>query len=72
MDVYLRDERNQFPKMLRILVRVDLKYLADAVVVVPLLQKLLLVRRWVTLDEILQLWQIGGEENTAAHDGLSS
>ena len=50
---YLRDERDQFPKMLSILVRVDLEDLANAVVVIPLLQELLLVCRWIALYEIL-------------------
>ena len=41
--------------------------LANTVVVVPLLEKFLLVRDGVTLDEVLQLWEVGGEENTASH-----
>lgn len=65
--IYLRDERDQLPEVLRILVRVDLEYLADAVKMVPLLQELLLVRCGIALDEILQLGQIRREEDTATH-----
>ena len=48
-----------------------LQYLADAVVVVPLLEELLLVGDRVTLDEVLQLWEVGGEEDATAHGGES-
>ena len=63
-----RDEGNQLPEVLSILVRVDLEYLTDAVVVVPLLQELLLVCWWVAFDEILQLRQVGCKKNAATHD----
>ena len=55
--------------MLGLLVRAEVKYLADAVVVVPLLEELLLVGDRVTLDEVLQLWEVCGEENATAHGG---
>lgn len=54
--------------MLCILVRVNLKDLADAIIVIPLLQKLFFVGRWVTLDEVLQLREIRGKKDTATHD----
>ena len=65
---YLRDERDQFPKMLSILVRVDLEDLANAVVVIPLLEKLFFVGRWVTFNEVLQLREIRRKKNAATHD----
>ena len=54
--------------MLRILVRVNLEDLADAVVVIPLLEKLFFVGRWVTFDEVLQLREIRRKKNAATHD----
>jgi hypothetical protein len=39
--------------MLSLLVWVDLEYLTDAVVMVPLLEKLLFVRGGIALDQIL-------------------
>ena len=53
---YLRYERDQLPKILSLFVRIEAEYLTNAVVVVPLLQKLVPVRGWVSFDEILQLW----------------
>jgi hypothetical protein len=44
--------------MLSLFIRIYLKYLSDAVIVVPLLQELLFVRCWVALDKILQLREI--------------
>ena len=55
---YLSDERNKLSEVLRVFVWVNLEDLADAVIVIPLLQELLLVRRRVALDEVLQLGQI--------------
>lgn len=54
--------------MLCVLVRVNLEDLADAVIVIPLLQELLFVRGWVTLDEVLKLREIRGEKHAATHD----
>ena len=54
--------------MLRVLVRVDLEDLADAVILVPLLEELLFVGRRVTFDEIRQLGEIGSKKYTATHD----
>lgn len=42
-------------------------YLANAVVVIPLLQKFLLVGRRIPLDEVLQLRQVRCEEEAASH-----
>lgn len=53
--------------MLSIFVWVDLEYLADAAVVVPLLEKFLLVCGRVTFYEILKLRKIGCEEYAATH-----
>ena len=55
--------------MLCILVRINLEDLAYAVIVVPLLQELLLVRRGVTFNEVLQLRKVGSEQDTAPHAG---
>ena len=57
--------------MLRLLIGTQMENLADTVVVVPLLEKFLLVRDGVTLDEVLQLWEVGGEEDATAHGGES-
>lgn len=54
--------------MMCLFVWIDGEYLTDAVVMVPLLKKLLLISSWVSLYEILQLRQVGCEENTATHD----
>lgn len=54
----LRYESYKLSKMVCLFVRVDLEDLPDTVIVVPLLQKLLLVCDGVTLDKILQLGQI--------------
>ena len=47
--------------MLRLLIRVNLEYLAGAVVVIPLLKELLFVGRGITLYEVLKLRKIRGE-----------
>ena len=53
--------------MLCILVRIDLKYLAYAVIMVPLLQELFFVGRGIALDEVLQLRQVRRAEYAARH-----
>ena len=67
VSAFLRNKCNQLPKMRSLLVRVYVEDLADAVIVVPLLEELFLIRGGITLDEILQLWQVGGEEDTSTH-----
>jgi len=53
--------------MLCLLVRIDLKYLTDAIVVIPLLKKFFFVRHGIALYEILKLREIRGEEDTTTH-----
>ena len=50
---HLCDESDKFSKMLGFLVRVDVKYLSNAVVMIPLLQEFFLVCWRISLDEIL-------------------
>ena len=64
---YLSNERDKLPEVLCLLVRVEVEDLADAVVVVPLLEELLLVCRRVPLDEVLQLRQVRRQQYTATH-----
>lgn len=52
-EAYLTNEGHQFTKTVCILIRVALENLPYAVIMVPLLQKLFLVSRWVSFDEIL-------------------
>lgn len=65
---HLRYERDEFPEMLRLLVRIEFEYLEDAVVMVPLLKKLFLVCDGVSFYQILQLRQIRCEQDTARHE----
>lgn len=53
VETHLSDERDKLSEMGRLLVRIDLENLADAVIMVPLLKKLLFVACWVPLDEVL-------------------
>lgn len=66
---HLGNESDKLPEVLCLLVRVNVKDLTDAVVVVPLLEELFLVCRRVSLDEILKLWEVRGEEDAATHGG---
>ena len=67
---YLGDEGHQLSEMVSLFIGVDAENLANAIVVVPLLEKLLLVRFWVALYEILELGKIGSEEDAASHGAL--
>ena len=69
---HLRDENDELPKMRGMFVRIDLKYLARGVVMVPLLQKLFFVRDRVALDEILKLWEVRRAPESAYHSGSGS
>ena len=64
---YLRYERYEFPEMLGLFVGIEFENLQDAIVVVPLLEKLFFVCDGVTFYQILQLRQIRCEENTTRH-----
>ena len=46
-----------------------MKDLANTVIMVPLLEKFLLVRRRVTFNEILQLREVRSEQDAAPHAG---
>lgn len=62
----LCDERDELSKVVRVVVVwADVQQLANAVVVIVLLQKFFLVPSWIALDEILQLRQIRGEEGSS-------
>ena len=64
---HLGYERNQLPEVLGLLVRIDLKYLTDAVIVIPLLKELFLVSCRVPLNQVLQLRQVCSQENATTH-----
>lgn len=53
VETHLSNKRDELSEMGRLLVRIDLENLADAVIMVPLLKKLLFVACWVPLDEVL-------------------
>ena len=48
-------------------VRIDLKDLTNTVVVIPLLEKFFLVSSRVPFNQVLQLRQVGSEQDTATH-----
>jgi hypothetical protein len=52
------DECDELPEHLSVFFRVNIEYLPDAVVVIPLLEKLFLVGDWIALYEVLKLWKI--------------
>lgn len=64
---YLGYEGDQLSEVLGLLVGIDPKDLAGAVVVGPLLEELFSVGVWVAFDEVLQLGQVGGEQDPASH-----
>ncbi len=47
----------------------DQENLADAAVVVPLLEELFFVGCWVAFDEILKLWKVRSQKYSPNHDG---
>jgi hypothetical protein len=53
--------------MLSLFVWVDLEDLANAIIVAPLLKKFFLVRRRVSLNQVLKLRQVCSEQDTATH-----
>jgi len=53
---HLGDKHDQFPQVLGLLVWICFKDLVNALIMCPLLEKLLLVSSRVSLDEILELW----------------
>ena len=48
-------------------IRVCMKDLANTVIMVPLLEKFLLVCRWVSLNKILKLREVRREQYTTTH-----
>ena len=64
---HLRNERNQFPEMLSLFVRIIHEDLTNTVVVVPLLKKFLFVCNRIPFNQILKLGEVGCEEDTATH-----
>ena len=68
----LRNERDEFSKVVGVVVWADEKELSCAVVVVILLQKLFFVRRWIPLDQVLQLRQIRGELQSSSHPSIGT
>ena len=66
---YLRDEGYQFPVMFSLFIGINFEYLANAVVMIPLLQELFLVRYRVSFDQVLQLGQVGCQQNASPHAG---
>lgn len=53
--------------MLSLFIGIYEEDLSNAVVVIPLLQEFFFVRRGITLDEILQLREVGREQHTTTH-----
>jgi len=53
--------------VLGLFVWVDLEDLTNAIIVVPLLKKFFLISCWVSLNQVLKLRQVGGEQDTATH-----
>ena len=53
--------------MLGLFIWVNLEDLTNAVIVIPLLKKLFLVSSWVSLNQVLKLGQVCGEQDTATH-----
>jgi hypothetical protein len=51
--INLRDKCHQLAIMLGLFIWIKFKNLANTVVVIPLLQKLLFVCHWVPLDQVL-------------------
>lgn len=49
-EIYLRDEGYQLPVVFSLLIGINFEYLANAVVMIPLLQKLFSVGDWITFD----------------------
>ena len=66
-DKYLSDESDKLPEVWCLFIRVCMKDLANTVIMVPLLEKFLLVCRWVSLDKILKLREIRREQYTTTH-----
>jgi hypothetical protein len=69
--VNLGYEWYQLSKVVGLFVRIDLKDLTNTVVVIPLLEKFFLVSIRVPFNQVLQLRQVGSEQDTATH-GLRS
>ena len=53
--------------MLGLFIGIDLEDLANAIIVIPLLEKFLLIRRRISFYEILQLRQVRSEQDTPSH-----
>jgi hypothetical protein len=69
---HLRYEGYQFLIMLGLFIGIYFEDLANTVIMVPLLKELFFIRNRVSLDEILELREIGSKENTTTHYALSS
>lgn len=57
----LGNERYKLSKVLSLFVGINLEYVANTVVVIPLLEKLFFVCRWISFDEVLELRKVGGK-----------
>lgn len=66
---HLGDERDELTKMARLFLGIEMKNLANGVVVIPLLEELFLVRFRVSLYQVLELREIRGQEDASWHCG---
>jgi len=55
--------------MIRLFLRVEMKNLTDGVVVIPLLEKFFPVSFRIPLYQVLELREIGGQEDASWHRG---
>jgi hypothetical protein len=53
--------------MVGLFVRVDLEDLPNTIVVIPLLKKFFFISNWVSLYQILKLWQVCSEQDASTH-----
>ena len=54
----LGEETRKFSKMLSLVIWACLEYFPNAIIMAPLLQKLVSVSNRISFDEILKLWEI--------------
>lgn len=66
-ETHLSNKGHQLSKVLGLLVWVQVEYLSDAVVVIPLLQELFLISSRIPFDEVLQLRQVRSEKYPPPH-----
>ena len=55
---YLGNKGDKLSEMVRLFVRIDAENLSNAIIMIPLLKKLLFVRDWIALDQVLKLGKI--------------